>query len=70
MNRIIICPKCGIIPFYTNFDIQKVYIAFDSYGNEADFVLESEGIRGSTVKRCYYCGSKVKIEEADNENNN
>ena len=69
MNRTIICPKCGTIRFYTNFEIQKVYFAFDANGNEADVALESEGIRSSVVNRCYYCGSKVKIKEADDEDN-
>ena len=66
----IICPKCGVIPFYTNFDIQKIYIAFDAYGNEIDRALDSEEVRSSIVNRCYYCGSKVKIEEVDDETDN
>lgn len=61
----IICPKCGEIDFYTNFEIQKVYIAFDADGNEIDAALEDMGIRSSTVKRCCYCQSKVKIEESE-----
>jgi len=67
MNKIIICPKCGIIPFYTNFEIQKVYFAFDAYGNEVDLSYDPEGIKSSTVKRCFDCGSKVKITEGGEE---
>lgn len=63
----IICPKCGVIPYYTNFEIQKVYMGFDADGNENDIALDPMGIRSSTVKRCCYCQSKVKIEESDSE---
>jgi len=61
--RVITCPKCGEIPYYTNFEIQKVYIAFDANGNEIDTPLEPLGIRSSVVKRCHYCDSKVSIKE-------
>lgn len=66
--RVIICPKCGKIPYYTNFEIQKVYIAFDANGEELDIPLDTMGIRSSVVKRCYYCNSQVRIREVkDNE---
>lgn len=63
----IICPKCGVIPYYVNFEIQKVYIAFDADGNEVDVALDPMGMRSSTVKRCCCCQSKVKIEGSDSE---
>ena len=59
----IICSKCGEVGFYTNFEIQKVYIAFDAEGNEYDACLEPGEIRSSLVNRCPYCGRKVKIVE-------
>lgn len=62
----IICPKCGVIPHYTNFEIQKVYFGFDAYGNVED-TSEAIGIRTSVIKRCCYCQSKVKIEGSESE---
>lgn len=59
----IICSKCGEVDFYTNFEIQKVYIAFDANGNEYDVGFDVHGIRASTVNRCPYCQCKVKIVE-------
>ena len=61
--RVIICPKCGEIPYYTNFEIQKVYIAFDANGDNVDVAFDPMGIRSSVVNRCCYCDSKVRIEE-------
>lgn len=46
--RKIICPNCGVVNFYTNFEIQKIRIAFDAYGNEVDRPLEETGISSST----------------------
>lgn len=63
--RVIICPKCGEIPYYTNFEIQKVYIAFDANGDNVDVALDTIGIRSSVVKRCHYCDSKVSIKEVN-----
>lgn len=61
----IICPKCGEIPYYTNFEIQKVYFGFDADGNEVDIASEVVGIRDSTIKRCMRCQSKIRIEESE-----
>lgn len=63
MGKIIICPKCGEIPYYTNFEIQKVYLAFDANGNEVDTALDTIGLRDSIIPRCCYCDKKVKIVE-------
>ena len=60
MNKIV-CPKCGEIPFYTHFEVQKVYITFDADGIETDDDIEPHGMYDSTVNRCCYCQSKVKI---------
>ena len=59
----IICTKCGEVGFYINFEIQKVYIAFDANGNEYDVCPEPVEIRSSIVNRCPYCERKVKIVE-------
>lgn len=59
----IICPKCGEVEFYTNFDIQKVFIAFDAEGKKVDIATEPIELRNSIIPRCFYCGSKVKIVE-------
>ena len=66
MNEII-CAKCGKVPFYTNFEIQKVFLPFDSDGNEIDLACDPVGLRSSMVKRCPYCERKVKIIEIQEE---
>ena len=65
--KTIICPKCGEIPYYTNFDIQKVYIAFTANGEEIDVANEPRSIRASIIPRCCYCERKIKIIESEIE---
>lgn len=65
----IICPKCGEVDFYTNFDIQKVYICFNADGKNIDNCMEGKGIRSSIVPRCPYCQRTINIvERAESEN--
>ena len=61
--RKIICPNCGEVDYYTNFEIQKIRIAFDADGDEVDVPFEVTGIRSSIVNRCPWCEKKVKIVE-------
>lgn len=61
--RKIICPNCGEVDYYTNFEIQKIRFAFDADGNEVDVPFEVTSIRSSIVNRCPWCEKKVKIVE-------
>lgn len=61
--KVIICRKCGEIQYYTNFDIQKVMLAFDADGNELDVPYDPVSVERSIVKRCPHCNSIVHIEE-------
>lgn len=63
MKRII-CPKCGEVDFYTNFDIQKVYICFNADGELVDNRMETIGIQCSIVPRCPHCQRKIKIVDS------
>ncbi len=65
--RHIICPECGEVDFYTNFDIQQVYICFDADGEETDNNAEVVSISSSVVPRCPYCQRKIKIVEVKND---
>ena len=61
----IVCPKCGEVDFYTNFDIQKVYICFNADGENIDNYMEEESIRDSIIPRCPYCQRKIRIVEVE-----
>lgn len=63
MMKHIICPECGEVDFYTNFDIQKVYICFNANDENIDNCMEIDGISSSIVPRCPYCQRKIKIVE-------
>ena len=68
MSKKIVCKSCGEVPFYTNFEVQKVYICFDSDGHEVDNTMDIYGLRSSIVNRCPYCQKKIRIvEENRNE---
>lgn len=67
----IICPKCGEVDFYTNFDIQKVYICYNANNENIDNRMEEVGVRSSIVPRCPYCKRKINIvEREESEGNN
>lgn len=69
MKRII-CKACGEVPYYTNFDVQKIYICFDPDGKEIDPQLEEFSLRSSAIPRCPKCDRKVKIvEDKDGKEN-
>lgn len=61
----IICSKCGEVDFYTNFDIQKVYICFNADNEVTDNCMEEDPVRSSIVPRCPYCQRKIKIVEVE-----
>lgn len=59
--NIIICSKCGKIPYYVNTSIQKEYLFFDADGKEVDVASDPVQVGGSTIPRCWECKSKVNI---------
>ena len=59
----IICPECGEVDCYTNFDIQKVYFCFDADDKIVDNCMETVSIQSSIVPRCPWCQRKIKIVE-------
>lgn len=65
----IICPNCGEVQLYYVVEYVNRRLLFNAYG-EGQGADEDTCFYAGRAKRCLYCGRRIKVIEAEEDNVN